>query len=259
VKEIKTFDEFYSSFYADRWPFLKTAILEPVLFLPFQKELKKPYFLNLASYLAVRALGEVGNQEVLDLCAAPGGKTLVLASSLGPEGFIVANERSSARRNRLKRVLEEHLFPERLSRIKITGHDAGKWGLYEQNRYDLILLDVPCSSERHLLEKPSHLKKWSTNRTRHLAQQAYAMVLSALMALKPGGKLLYCTCALSPLENDGVIERVEQKKGEEVRLLSVEIQDPRVVAEPTRFGIQILPDLSNGAGPLYVALLTKQS
>ncbi|MCX7787139.1 MAG: RsmB/NOP family class I SAM-dependent RNA methyltransferase [Spirochaetes bacterium] len=252
------FDEFYRSFYSDRWLPLKASMLSPVFFIPFQQELKKPYFLNLASYLAVRSLGEVGNQEVLDLCAAPGGKTLVLASSLGPEGFIVANERSSARRSRLKRVLEEYLSPEKLSRIKITGHDAGRWGLYEQDRYDLILLDVPCSSERHLLERPSHLKKWSTNRTRQLAQQAYAMVLSALMALKPGGKLLYCTCALSPLENDGVMERVWRKKGKEVKILPIEIQDPQVVVEPTKFGVQILPDLSHGAGPLYLSLLTKQ-
>ena len=251
------FDEFYRTFYSERWPFLKTSLLGPVLSLPFQKELKKPYFLNLASYLAVQSLGELGNQDVLDLCAAPGGKTLVLASSLGKRGTIVANERSSARRYRLKRVLEEHLDVDKLSRIKITGHDASRWGLYEQDRYNIILLDVPCSSERYLLEKPSHLHKWSVNRTRLLAQQAYAMALSALMALKKGGKLLYCTCALSPLENDGVVERVLQKRGKGSRLLSVEIQDQRVVAEPTRFGVQILPDLSQGAGPLYIALLTR--
>ncbi len=257
MKRIETFDEFYSSWYSDRWPVLKSALLGPVLSLPFQKELKKPYFLNLASYLAVQALGEIGNREVLDLCAAPGGKTLVLSSTLGPEGSIVANERSSARRNRLKRVLEEHLPQEKLSRIRVTGYDASRWGLYEQNRYDLILLDVPCSSERHLLEKPYYLKKWSTNRTRQLAQQAYAMTLSALMALKEGGNLLYCTCALSPLENDGVIEKVLKKKGKDVKLLSIEIKDSRVVTEPTRFGLQILPDRSQGAGPLYISLLTK--
>jgi 16S rRNA C967 or C1407 C5-methylase (RsmB/RsmF family) len=257
VKMIDAFDEFYRTYYSDRWPLLKTSLIGPILSLPFQKELKKPYFLNLASYLAVQSLGEIGNQDVLDLCAAPGGKTLVLASTLGKRGSIVANERSSARRYRLKRVLEEHLDADTLSRIRITGYDASRWGLYEQDRYDIILLDVPCSSERHLLEKPSHLKKWSINRTRHLAQQAYAMALSALMALKVGGKLLYCTCALSPLENDGVVERVLQKKDEGVRLLSVELEDQRVVAEPTRFGVQILPDLSQGAGPLYIALLTK--
>lgn len=254
-----TFEEFYSTRYSDRWPLLKTALLGPVLSFPFLKELKKPYYLNLASYLAVHSLGEVGNQQVLDLCAAPGGKTLVLASTLGPEGSIVANERSRARRTRLKRVLEEHLYPEKLSRIQVTGYDASRWGLYEQDRYDLILLDVPCSSERHLLEKPSHLKNWSTHRTKQLAQQAYAMVLSALMALKEGGKLLYCTCALSPLENDGVIERVLQKKGSNVRILSNPLEDSRVVAEPTEFGVHILPDLSQGAGPLYLSLLTKLS
>jgi 16S rRNA C967 or C1407 C5-methylase (RsmB/RsmF family) len=84
------------------------------------------------------------------------------------------------------------------------------------------------------------------------------MVLSALLALKPDGKLLYCTCALSPLENDGVVERVLKKEEGEVKLLPMELEDPEVVVEPTRFGVQILADLSRGAGPLYLALLSKR-
>jgi hypothetical protein len=71
---IDAFDDFYRTYYSDRWPLLKTSLLEPVFSLPFQKELKKPYFLNLASYLAVQSLGEIGDQDVLDLCAAPGAR-----------------------------------------------------------------------------------------------------------------------------------------------------------------------------------------
>ncbi|MFQ3619466.1 MAG: RsmB/NOP family class I SAM-dependent RNA methyltransferase [Spirochaetales bacterium] len=252
----ETFETFYASLYKERWISLKQALLQPTLFYSFEENLRKPYFLNLASYLAAKSLGPVENRTVLDLCAAPGGKTLVLASSLGAGGAIIANERSAERRYRLKRVLEEYLYPETLARIKVSGYDAARWGLYEKEKYDQILLDVPCSSERHLLEKPSHLNKWSPARTRHLAQQAYTMTLSALMALKTGGTLLYCTCALSPYENDQVIERVLEKKA--AILLPLQISHPDVQTEATPWGIYILPDLCKGAGPLYVSLLTKK-
>lgn len=262
-----SFDAFYGSLFGERWIPLKESLLRPVRYIPFQETLKKPYFLNLASYAGVRALGETGNRKVLDLCAAPGGKTLVLASSLGPEGLIVANERSRDRRYRLKRVLEEHLPEEKLRQVRITGKDARQWGLGEKDTYDLVLLDAPCSSERHLLENPSHLKRWSPHRTRSLAQQAYAMAISALLALKPGGLLAYCTCALSPLENDAVIERVltRKKKNEDVRatLLSFHLEgqpfkEQQSTWEPTLYGFQMFPDRAEGAGPLYIAFLRKQ-
>ncbi len=256
-----TFDFYYAALFQDRWPPLKAALEAPAQSIPFAINLRKPYFLNVASYLAARVLGEIGNQKALDLCAAPGGKTLILSSTLGPEGSLTSNEWSSQRRNRLKRVLEEHLPPEKLKQVRVTGYDATRWGLHKPNSYDLVLLDVPCSSERHLMEKPAHLERWTPNRTRRLSQQAYAMLLSALMTARVGGKVLYCTCALSPLENDGVVERVLIRKTNEVKLVSIQLPKDAesVQGEPTRYGIQILPDTSQGAGPLYLSLLEKIS
>jgi len=253
------FETYYRGVFGERWPALRQALLSPGAPEPFSKGLVKPYHLDRASVLAALAPGEVGNRSVLDLCAAPGGKTLVLASSLGPEGRIVANERSSDRRRRLKAVLDEHLPTEVRRRIEVTGHDAARWGVHEPEAYDLVILDAPCSSERHVLRSPAHLAAWSPSRTRRLAQQAYAMLLSALAAAKPGGLVLYSTCALSPLENDEVVARAAERRPGSFEAVPYPeaLRTAVPPGETTRFGKQIWPDAAEGMGPIYFALLRK--
>ncbi len=255
------FDEFYSSLFPGRWPALREALTADGSPSPFAEALSKPYFLDAASVSAARALGPTGDSLVLDLCAAPGGKTLVLASSLGPGGRIVANERSGERRRRLRAVLDEHLPPPLRERVCVTGHDAARWGLHEQDRYDLVLLDAPCSSERHLIRDPVRLAAWSPARSRNLALRAYAMLLAALQAVKPGGRVLYSTCALAPGENDEVVRRALARRPGLVRVLR-EPEHPGPapggpVPEATEYGHAIWPDTAGGAGPIYYALLEK--
>ena len=201
------FDRHFASIYGDRWPALKKALAAPTRPDAHLAGLVKPYYLDHASVRAARALGVVPGDEVLDLCAAPGGKTLVLALALAGSGRLVSNDRSSDRRGRLRRVIEEHLSPDLRSNLTITGHDATTWGLHEQQAYDRVLLDAPCSSERHLIHNPSYLADWSPGRTRTLARQAMAMLCAGLEALRPGGWLLYSTFSISPEENEVLLER----------------------------------------------------
>jgi 16S rRNA C967 or C1407 C5-methylase (RsmB/RsmF family) len=268
------FQAYYSELLGDRWPSLLAAMQAssvPVAFSgqPSASLLLQPYWLDAASLYAASLLFPLTSGSVLDMCAAPGGKTLVLASNLSIGGSITANERSRARRERLRRVLNEHLSPELRARVSLTGHDASRWGLYENERYDLVLLDAPCSSERHLVQNPTHLKNWSPARSRHLAQQAYAMLLSAVAAARVGGRVLYCTCALSPLENDQVVERALLRfPGAFAPLERPETQPAatdvlaglslKLQPEATRHGSQIWPDANAGAGPLYFSLLEKK-
>jgi 16S rRNA C967 or C1407 C5-methylase (RsmB/RsmF family) len=247
------FNTYYEDLFSTRWPKLKEALEKPGVPIGFSTNLRRPYYLDPASIIAAETLGETGNSLVLDLCAAPGGKTLVLASSLGPEGRIIANERSSERRRRLIKVLADHLPPDLRNRVTVTGHDAARWGLYEQDRYDLVLLDAPCSSERHLVQDPKHLASWSPARIRHLAQQAYAMLLSAVTAAKPGGKILYSTCALSPEENERVVERARDRHPGSIEVLPIEPP----AGEAAKYGFHIWPDRSGGIGPIYLSLLKK--
>jgi 16S rRNA C967 or C1407 C5-methylase (RsmB/RsmF family) len=256
VKRAKPgFDEYYAGVFRERWPSLRAALEKDPAPAAFSRGLLAPYFLDAASLAAAQALGESAGSRVLDMCAAPGGKTLVLASTLGPEGRITANERSAQRRRRLLAVLDTHLPPEIRSRVGVTGRDAARWGLYEQNVYHSVLLDAPCSSERHIILNPKHLDFWSPARIRHLAQQAYAMLLAALAAAVPGGRVLYSVCALCDEEGDGVIRRARERLPGGFTVMETRCAIP---SERTLFGRKILPDTADGAGPMYFALLKKR-
>jgi len=237
------FDRHFAVLYGERWPALRQALLAPSRPEAHLEGLVEPYYLDRASVEAAVTLGVRSGDHVLDLCAAPGGKTLVLALALKGTGRLVSNDRSADRRGRLKRVVEDHLPPGFRENISITGHDATVWGLYEKSVYDRILLDAPCSSERHLLHNPAYLAQWSPGRTKSLAQQSLAMLCAALEALKPGGQLLYSTCSISPEENEKVLVRFAAKRPDSWTLIKQRL---------------VLPD-DTGEGPLFWALLQKNT
>ncbi len=236
------FDRHFETVYGPRWPALREALSAPPRPEALVDGLVKPYYLDTASVRAARALDVQPDDTVLDLCAAPGGKTLVLATALAGTGRLTSNDRSADRRGRLKTVIEDHLPEPWRANVTVTGHDATRWGLHEQNVYDRILLDAPCSSERHVLRSPAHLAEWSPGRTRTLAQQALAMLCSALEALKPGGTMVYSTCSISPDENDGALERFTAKRRGLWTLVERSLT---------------LPDDSGGEGPLFYAVIRK--
>jgi 16S rRNA C967 or C1407 C5-methylase (RsmB/RsmF family) len=285
------FDEFYRSIYKERWDDLKSALLAPkshvVLKNPYsneplleaspfhdlenmwttQKKIENPkvdeltqenshtpfYFMDGASAFAAYALEVKEGDEVLDLCAAPGGKALILAYALKGTGRLVANDKSTDRRLRLHSVLKKSL-PESIFQecIKVTGNDAGKWCLYEKEAFTKILLDAPCSSESHVLSSPQHLKEWRLNRTKKLSVNQWTMLASAWLVLKPGGRLVYSTCSISNLENDDVVAKLFKKFPNEVKKVDSKIP----VGESTQYGHIILPDKS-GLGPIYLAVIEK--
>jgi len=191
---------------------------------------------------------------VLDACAAPGGKSLVIASALPADALLLCNEVSSERRRRLSAVLDRHLDADKRARARVCGFDAAAQGRRksEHGRFDAILLDAPCSSEAHVLKNERALREWTTARPRFLAKRQWALLSSAFLLLKAGGCLVYSTCAVNPAENDGVACRLLEKYSGSIEL------DPPDFAEGERcaYGKIILPDTYN-CGPLYVARFKK--
>lgn len=247
------FESYYQDIYQDRWEPLRTALQEDKVPIAYEEGLTRPYYLDEASVLAAKLLGVQRGETVLDMCAAPGGKTLVLASSLHGEGLLVSNDRSSARRARLKQVVRDHLNEADSTCIQVTAHDATRWSLYEQNRYDRILLDAPCSSERHVLHDPKALAMWSPSRPKRLAITQFAMLAAALEAVKPGGYILYSTCSINPMENERVVEKLFEK-----RIGRFTIMDSaQTGSEERSYGSLILPDRGEGRGPLYFCLIRR--
>ena len=250
------FETYYKNLFADRWPQLRESLLLPAAPSPFSEGLIKPYMMDAASVLAAASLRLPGNGIILDACAAPGGKSLVLASVMGNEVQLLCNELSGERRRRLKNVLDEHLDNVKRQQVTVSGFDAAEMGgrKKEWSRFDAILLDVPCSSERHVIQSPKALSEWKPARPRFLSRRQWSLLSAAFLLLKSGGSLVYATCALSPIENDGPVSRLLDKYSPDI-----ELDEPDfTLGEKTKYGRLILPDESNGMGPMYVARFRKK-
>ena len=291
-KGLAGFESYYASIYGERWPELKKALLASVRqvarvnafaspedrsapatdfagvkAVPLDPESRDPrwqdardesglsryYVMDPASIFAAAALQARAGDEVLDLCSAPGGKSLLLAEALvGGEFRLTCNEMSDKRRGRLRAVLEDYLPKEVLARVRVAGHDGARWCLHETDAFDRVLVDAPCSGERHLLADAGEMKLWSKARSKNLAVRQYSLLASALAVAKPGGRIVYSTCSISPLENDAVIARLLKKRAGEARVAPLAF----ALGEPTEHGWAILPD-HTGYGPIYIAALEK--
>lgn len=254
----EAFDAFYSELFGERWAFLKEALLGAASQCGYETGLLKPYYLDKGSVRAARTLPLENAEKIADFCAAPGGKSLILASTMSQSATLVSNERSRERKNRLQKVLDEHLEESVRSRVSVSGFDASCWCNYEREAYDRILLDAPCSSERHVLADEKYLAQWSKARIRNLAVTQWSLLSSAFLVLKKGGYMVYSTCALAPAENDSVVARL-LKKYPEAQIVSLKEEDEYGLCdgEKTEYGIHVLPDRQGGAGPLYFSLIYK--
>ncbi len=249
------FEAYYSALFAERWEGLKKALLSEPKQTAYTGGLLKPYYLDYASAEAAKVLPVAKSGKCLDMCAAPGGKTLVVLNGMAPAVEITANEISAERRNRLIKVLNEHLNEENRQRVRVTGYDACILPRFGRNIYDRILLDAPCSSERHVLQNEKYLKQWSKARIKNLAHRQWALLSAAFLLLKPQGFLLYATCALSDEENDAVIKKLKAKYKDTALITSVE---PPPLSEKTELGCRFLPDTAAGAGPIFFSLIQKR-
>ncbi len=265
LKGAQGFAAYYATTFGKRWPILQAALSEPGLYTKIAEPRCTPYYLNRASYRVIQGLAIEPGDQILDLCAAPGGKSLCAALLMGADGSLTANDISASRRRRLQNTLRSSLPPELFDQVRITGHDGTRWGLYEQNVYDKIILDAPCSSEGHYIQQPKLQDQWSLGRIKRIAITQYALLAAAFAAVKPGGTILYSTCALLPQENDMVVAKLIKRQGDSVEVLPVpavlmdesaqaELKNP----ELTEYGVHYLPDTVPGHGPLYACYIRKR-
>ena len=268
LKGAEGFEQYYHTLFTHRWPALKEALLQEASPVAWQADSNlPPYYLDAASIRAAVSLPVEGAETLLDLCAAPGGKTLVLSSLMEDDATLLSNERSKERLTRLIRVADQHMTEDVRKRVSICGKDGATLCKNPANHFDRILLDAPCSSERHVLTSPQYLEQWSPARIKTLAMAQWALLSSAYRMLNPDGYLLYATCALSPEENDKVVARLKSKfpDVEFVQDLppvpakvSQFCQAPLPEPETTEFGFHVLPDTAGGTGPLYFSLIHKK-
>jgi 16S rRNA (cytosine967-C5)-methyltransferase len=155
-----------------------------------------------ASMLVARALAPEPGDRVLDLCAAPGGKTTHLAALMGGEGEVVAVERHAGRAAALGRTCE------RLGAdcVRVDVADATQHRP-EGERYDRVLVDPPCSGLGTLQAHPDLRWRATPEGVRRLAAEQTRILDVAHRALRPGGRIVYATCTLSEAENADVLRK----------------------------------------------------
>jgi 16S rRNA C967 or C1407 C5-methylase (RsmB/RsmF family) len=193
------------------------------------------------------------------------------------DGNLYCTDVSSDRRSRLKRTISSyipaHIRENHISVLPGDGTSNTFFAQFGYNRFDRILVDAPCSSERHLIFNEKEMLKWGVGRSKINAKRQVALLWNALRLTKPGGRIVYSTCSLSPHENDHVIEKVLLKirkqrypsssnasAGRETakHLTVVPLQgvsDIRIGGDATKYGYHILPDVSDSWGPIYVCAL----
>ncbi len=148
-----------------------------------------------AAQLPVRLLGDVSELNVIDLCAAPGGKTMELAA-LGAR--VTAVDRSEKRLERVRENLERTgLFAETVAA------DAATWR--PEHLADVVLLDAPCSSTGTIRRHPDIAYTKSTGDIEKLAGVQQRLLEAAVEMVKPGGIIVYCSCSLEPEEGENRI------------------------------------------------------
>ncbi len=247
------FEEFYTDIFGMEWRLLSQALNSEPCHCSLGPPLLKPYHLDAASKEVVRVLSPDSEEKILDICAAPGGKSLTILQMKGYNGRLTANDISVKRRLRLKRVLEEHLPASLLERVTLNGYDGIRWPVTGAESFDKVLLDAPCSSERHFFQKPLLLKTWGKGRLKRIQSIQLNLLYSVLRLVKNSGIVIYSTCALNPAENDGIVEKAIKKSRIAFKVLPTQAE----MGRPTRYGWQILPHIDNGSGPMYWCKLQK--
>ncbi len=213
------------------------------------------------------SLSKVGHapvKRVLDLCAAPGGKSTHLISMLSPDDHIVVNE---VVKNRVG-ILKENILKWGNHNVKIISREArdvASGCLQMGEQFDFILVDAPCSGEGMFRKDPNAILEWSEQNVKICAARQKQILLDIWPALAPGGLLAYSTCTFNLYENDLNIEWFKQNSGAESVMiedlhpgnsnLKLQIDEWGVVRAECG-GYRLFPGIVRGEG-LFFCLLKK--
>ena len=212
------------------------------------------YYVQDAASMAVGALFERFAKpgiRVLDLCAAPGGKTTHLLSAMSSDSLLVANEVISQRAT----VLAENVTKWGKSNVVVTSCDPSEFARLG-GYFDIIVADVPCSGEGMFRKDDGAVEQWSPDNVALCAARQKRIISDVWNSLKEGGILIYSTCTFNTYENDSNVSWVCSELGAEV----VECEDfPETkgnVPLRTLCGFQFVPGITRGEGQ-YCAVLRK--
>ncbi|CDO41156.1 5-cytosine rRNA methyltransferase nsun-4 [Caenorhabditis elegans] len=240
---------------------------------PMKDEVGVPsyWLLDGGSLLPVLALGLQKDDSLLDMCAAPGGKSLLAALSNLPSK-IVCNDFKLARLGQLKRALMTYVpeDSETIDKFVLKRKDASDvktWDEFEA--YDKVLVDVPCSTDRLSVstDDGNLFSTGSTQQRLDLPVLQTKILVNALRSVKVGGSVVYSTCTLSPSQNEAVVENAVAVVRNDFGIVTVEESLHQLVSHMTSSGLYrfhdtplgalVVPFLPSNFGPMYICKLTR--
>ena len=159
--------------------------------------IQEPSAMSAAALLAPKP-----GMRVLDLCAAPGGKSTQLATYLGDSGLLVSNEINTQR----SRILSQNIERMGIKNAIVTNEDSFVLASHFPGFFNAIQVDAPCSGEGMFRKLPEAIEQWSMENVAICAARQKEILDNAAVMLKPGGMIVYSTCTFSREENEDVIE-----------------------------------------------------
>lgn len=165
------------------------------------------YIQELAASLPAHFMDIPMSGAILDMSAAPGGKTVQLADAVlqaGSQAIVWANDLDAGRLP----VLENNLDRTGMYNTCVSKYSAAVFGTSHPEFFDSVLLDAPCSGEGTGFKSDAAFKWWKPSVVENIASLQFQLLTSAVLACKPGGSIIYSTCTLNPIENEDNIRRI---------------------------------------------------
>ena len=219
------------------------------------------YYLQEPSAMCpVEVLSPKPGETVLDLCAAPGGKTVQMAGHMLGDGLLVSNDKSPSR----CRGLIKNIELAGITNAVVLSEEPRKLALHFPGFFDKILVDAPCSGEGMFRRDRQMTAAYSSNKPEKCARVQKELLHFATVMLKPGGKIVYSTCTFNQTENEGniadLLDRKSEMELEEIRHESIGVDKGLSLNgfphDLSRTG-RIWPHKANGEGH-FIALLSKK-
>ena len=211
------------------------------------------YLIDASSLLVSYYLPTKNGDLVLDLCSAPGGKTIsLLLNNLDKNLHVIANDISHQRALELSKNIERQGFEN----VIVSNNDFSK--LYNKftQKFDAIILDAPCSGSAMFRKNSLAKEDWSIGKVLKLQEKQIELLDIAYSMLKNGGYIIYSTCSFSKEENEDVIIQALNKY-DDLEIVNIENKDSYYKSEELPQAIHLFPNLYDGEGQ-FIALLHKK-
>jgi 16S rRNA C967 or C1407 C5-methylase (RsmB/RsmF family)/NOL1/NOP2/fmu family ribosome biogenesis protein len=194
--------------------------------------------------------------KILDTCAAPGGKSTLIASLINKESLLVCNEIVPIR----AAILEQNIAKWGITNCIVTRNEPAQFKALP-HFFDVILVDAPCSGSGLFRKEPAALKQFNVNHIAQCNSRQQHILTDILPSLKPGGLIIYATCSFSTEENEAMIDYLLENGSLKNEVINLN-QEWNIMASQSNIhkgiGYRLMPHLVQGEG-FFIAAFTKQN